>query len=252
MKMTELFLPSARIHTGELILINQSYPLYPEYTECLELIPLNAAENILLNNAAASALEKLIEDIGGQNDIIPVSGYRTKEEQHQIYSDSLKTNGAEFTRKYVALSDHSEHQTGLAIDLGIKKDNIDFIRPDFPDTGICGRFKQLAAKYGFILRYTAQKENITGIASEPWHFRYAGLPHSAVMAAHNMALEEYINYIKGYTCDNPLSLACDYSRAEIFYQPAHASRPTEVRLPTNIPYRISGNNIDGFIITLWR
>lgn len=250
--MTELFLPSAKIHTGELILINQAYPLYPEYIGCPGLIPLNAAENILLNNTAASALEKLIGDIGGQNDIIPVSGYRTKEEQHEIYSDSLKTNGADFTRKYVALPGHSEHQTGLAIDLGVKKENIDFIRPDFPDTGVCGRFKQLAAHYGFIQRYTALKESVTGINAEPWHFRYTGFPHSAVIAANNMALEEYINYIKGYTGSEPLTFACNHSRAEIFYQPAHASRPTNVRLPANMPYSISGNNLDGFIITLWR
>lgn len=252
MKMTELLLPPTKMHTGKLILINQTYPLYPGYTGCLGLIPLSAAENILLDNTAASVLKKLIEDIGGQNDIIPVSGYRTESEQHAIYSDSLKTNGAEFTRRYVALPGHSEHQTGLAIDLGLKKENIDFIRPHFPDTGICGRFKLLAAKYGFIQRYTAQKENITKIAAEPWHFRYTGLPHSAVMAARNMALEEYINYIKAYTCDNPLAIACDYSMAEIFYQPAHVSRPTAIRLPANIPYSISGNNTDGFIITLWR
>lgn len=76
--------------------------------------------------------------------IVPVSGYRSLNEQMDIYNDSLKDNGEDFTRKYVALPKHSEHQTGLAIDLGLNKEKIDFIRPDFPYDGICGTFRRFA------------------------------------------------------------------------------------------------------------
>ena len=57
-------------------------------------------------------------------------------------------------------------------------EHIDFIRPDFPDDGVCGAFRRAAARYGFLERYTREKEALTGIAEEPWHFRYVGVPHA--------------------------------------------------------------------------
>ena len=119
--------------------------MYTEYASACELTLFNGENSeILLEKEASSSLSRLIHDIGGQEEITAVSGYRTQNEQRAIYSDSLKDNGPDFTRKYVALPNHSEHQTGLAVDLGLQKGNIDFIRPDFPDEGICARFKAQA------------------------------------------------------------------------------------------------------------
>ena len=81
----------------------------------------------------------------------------------------------------MALPGCSEHQTGLAIDLGKAAGYIDFIRPAFPYDGVCGRFRRLAARYGFIERYQRGKEEVTGISAEPWHFRYVGAPHAQLM-----------------------------------------------------------------------
>ncbi|MFR1232947.1 MAG: D-alanyl-D-alanine carboxypeptidase family protein [Evtepia gabavorous] len=75
--------------------------------------------------------------IGGWKEIVPVSGWRALEEQQAIWEDSLAENGLPFTQTYVAYPGHSEHQTGLAIDLGRRSASIDFIRPDFPYTGLC-------------------------------------------------------------------------------------------------------------------
>ena len=167
------------VHSGSLILVNNINPIYTEYASDCELTLFNGENSeILLEKEASSSLSRLIHDIGGQEEITAVSGYRTQNEQRAIYSDSLKDNGPDFTRKYVALPNHSEHQTGLAVDLGLQKENIDFIRPDFPDEGICARFKAQAPSGGFIQRYKKGKENITGIADEPWHFRYLGCPHA--------------------------------------------------------------------------
>ena len=91
----------------------------------------------------------------------------------------------------MALPGCSEHQTGLAIDLGLRGPEVDFLCPDFPYTGPCGDFRRLAADYGFVERYPAGKEPITGIAHEPWHFRYVGVPHAERMAAMGLVLEEY-------------------------------------------------------------
>ena len=109
-----------------------------------------------------------------------------------IYTDSLRENGPEFTAKFVAMPGHSEHLTGLAIDLGLRQPKIDFIRPAFPYEGICQKFRELAPAYGFIERYPKGKEHITGIAHEPWHFRYVGTPYSETMAFKGMTLEEYL------------------------------------------------------------
>ena len=129
---------------------------------------------------------------GGEGQIVPVSGWRSREEQQRIWDDTLAKEGEAFTRQYVACPGCSEHQTGLAIDLGLAAPHIDFIRPDFPDTGVCRAFREQAGKYGFILRYPAGKEHITGIAHEPWHFRYVGTPHSAIMTRLGLTLEEYL------------------------------------------------------------
>ncbi len=147
---------------------------------------------ILLEREAAVALSRLMEELDGWKYIVPVSGWRSMEEQQTIYDDSLRDNGLEFTKKFVALPGHSEHQTGLAIDLGLRQKEIDFIRPAFPYEGICQTFRELASAYGFIERYPAGKEAITGIAHEPWHFRYVGTPHAETITKAGLTLEEYL------------------------------------------------------------
>ena len=86
----------------------------------------------------------------------------------------------------------SEHETGLAIDLGENVPELDFIRPSFPDTGICGTFRARAAEFGFILRYPKGKEAVTGIGWEPCHFRYVGVPFAREIADRGLTLEEYL------------------------------------------------------------
>ena len=158
-----------------------------------DLIPVHENyPNILLEREAAQALARIMEQIDGWRFIAPVSGWRSLEEQLTIYTDSLRENGPEFTAKFVAMPGHSEHLTGLAIDLGLRQPEIDFIRPAFPYEGICQKFRELAPAYGFIERYPKGKEHITGIAHEPWHFRYVGTPYSETMAFKGVTLEEYL------------------------------------------------------------
>lgn len=177
-------------NSNTLILVNASHPLSRQ--NITDLTPVDDAHpKILLRREAARALKRLLEASAAKDAIIPVSGYRTMEEQEDIYEKSRKENGEEFTRKYVALPGCSEHQTGLAIDLGLNQGEIDFIRPYFPYDGICGEFRKAAPEFGFVERYGRDKEEITGIAYEPWHFRYVGTPHAEIMTKKGMALEEY-------------------------------------------------------------
>lgn len=147
---------------------------------------------VLLEREASQALDALMETLDGWRSIVPVSGWRSFQEQETIYQRSLAEHGRSFTQKYVALPGHSEHQTGLAIDLGLRGPELDFIRPAFPYEGVCQRFRERAADFGFVERYPAGKETVTGIAHEPWHFRYVGPAHAREMVRRGLVLEEYL------------------------------------------------------------
>lgn len=249
--MKTIILQKEQVHCGSLLLVNAAYPL--RNRQKCALTPADPRfPNILLNRNAATVLQMILDNISADGSIVPVSGYRSEEEQTELYERSYTDNGAAFTKKYVALPNCSEHQTGLAIDLGLNKGDIDFICPDFPYNGISQRFRDEAPDYGFIERYPKDKEHITGISHEPWHFRYIGAPHSKIMAENHLSLEEYIEFVKAYRTDSRLSYERDkQTENEIYFVPASAAE-TYVSLPENALYQISGNNIDGFIITIWR
>ncbi|MEA4932324.1 MAG: M15 family metallopeptidase [Lawsonibacter sp.] len=251
--MKTLPISSKSVHAGNLILVNGQYPYHAENAE-RSLVPVCTDRNdVLLERRAAVLLSKLISDIDGWAQISAVSGWRSKREQRNIYEQSLRENGAAFTKQFVARPDHSEHQTGLAIDLGLKKPKIDFIRPDFPYSGICQLFREKAVAYGFIERYPKGKEAVTGIAQEPWHFRYVGAPHAAIMTELGLSLEEYHVFLKQYPHEKKyLEYQNGSTEIAISYLHAAAGAVIELEIDPNIPYSVSGNNMDGFVLTEWR
>ena len=176
--MITRILPPEAAHQGDLILVNAHHPCHPLPQPDLVTV---AGTGVQLERRAAQALDSLMAAIDGWKGIVPVSGWRALAEQQAIWDGSLAENGLPFTQTYVACPGCSEHQTGLAIDLGRAAGHIDFIRPAFPYDGTCGAFRRAAASYGFIERYRRGKESLTGIAPEPWHFRYVGAPHARLM-----------------------------------------------------------------------
>ena len=234
------------IHNGLLILVNAEHPI--QHMERPVLAPAVPGSDILLDTRAAAMLSGVISRIGAAGEIVPVSGWRSEAEQREIWDGSMRDSGEEFTRKYVALPGCSEHQTGLAIDLALRADNIDFIRPEFPYDGVCGRFRALAADYGFVERYQSGKEGVTGIAAEPWHFRYVGRPHARIMCEMGLCLEEYVEYLRAYPDpERRLEVRGEVYEAEVGFAGARDA----LGLP-DAPYQVSGNNVDGYIYTLWR
>ncbi len=176
---------------NSLILVNRHCPCPTDNVR--DLVPVHEHyPHILMEREAVQALFGLMEQLDGWRQIVPVSGWRSLEEQKAIYEQSLRDHGQEFTEQFVALPGHSEHQTGLAIDLGLRQPEIDFIRPSFPCEGVCQRFRELAPAFGFIERYPAGKESVTGIAHEPWHFRYTGTPYAEELTRRKLTLEEYL------------------------------------------------------------
>lgn len=235
------------VHAGFLILVNEDHPCR---TACTDLVPVSAqTPSCLLKSEAADMLSSLLESVDGHMTIIPVSGWRSKREQTEIWDSSIVESGIDFTRKYVALPGCSEHQTGLAIDLALRSELVDIIRPDFPHDGVCEAFRQRMMEFGYIERYPEGKENITGIAYEPWHFRYVGVPHAAVMTEHDWTLEEYINLLRRYPYFGK-GLRTRWHDAEycITFVP-EAERSIISTLQCQKDICISGNNADGFIVT---
>ncbi len=250
--MKDIVMNQRSVYKGNLILVNRDNPIRERIGES-DLVPVSQNdEGILLCADAQRMLFQLISALGAHDMIVPVSGYRSAEEQRDIFESSMRENGAEFTNAYVAPVDASEHQTGLAIDLGENLPDIDFIRPSFPYHGICQMFRRSAPSFGFVERYSKDKTSITGIAHEPWHFRYVGIPHSLIMARLNMALEEYIDYLRQFTHDSgPLIEEMGSNIVRIYYASFDQYGSQALSIPHDRPVHISGNNNDGLIITVW-
>lgn len=251
--MNVRYVSEQEVHTGTLILVNPYFP-YVEERESLSLLPLCAEyPGVLLERRTGRSLSRLIDELGGWSLITPVSGWRSLEEQQAIYAQSLRDSGPTFTQQFVALPGHSEHQTGLAIDLGQAGLELDLIRPAFPDTGVCQVFRTRAAAYGFVERYPSGKEAVTGIAHEPWHFRYVGCPHAEIMESRGFTLEEYHNFLKQFPLGgSPLSWRTESVEYAISYVAVPKGEDIRLEWQTGKGCDLSGDNEAGLIMTIWR
>ena len=251
--MRRKVLEMKQIGMGELILVNRDFPLKIETDPEKEWkeVPSNG-ETVFLSRQAAVMFKRLLKEADPKGELAAVSGYRSRREQRKLYEESLKENGELFTNKYVALPGCSEHETGLAVDVGPSRGIPDKIRPEFPGEGAGMRFRQKAAAYGFVVRYEAGKERITRIGEEPWHFRYVGYPHSCVMEEKALCLEEYHEFLRKTTDrDNPLEFLCQKYRILVWYE-EWKGHGMEVNLEEGFACQLSGDNRKGFFMTQWR
>ncbi|MGN6713533.1 D-alanyl-D-alanine carboxypeptidase family protein [Anaerocolumna jejuensis] len=232
--MKKIKLENSYIHRGNLILVNENHPIEEKYaandTALVNIDFWN--HNILLDYLAAKELSHLLNELECGNDIIPVKGYEKSSPQVSPIKDG-------------------EHSTGLAVDLSANIINKAFMSQGFPKKGICMEFRRLAAKYGFIERYPKEKENITGVEYQPGHFRYVGYPHSVIMEELDITMEEYLKTIEDYSAKQKAFCYRDKENLyEIFSVKAENTDSTTVEVADNIPFTVSGNNIDGFVMTL--
>ena len=134
-------------------------------------------------NAALETLQAAARAAGYSAKL--VSGYRSYDSQSIIYNRYIARWGQEYTDTVSARPGHSEHQTGLAFDVGELSSN-------YGNTAEGKWLVKNCYKYGFILRYLKGKENITGYAYEPWHIRYVGIEAATYIMQNNLTLEEYL------------------------------------------------------------
>ncbi len=122
------------------------------------------------------------------------SVYRSVSRQQEIAKEFTEKYGEDYVKKYVAVPGFSEHHTGMAVDicLVVNGNVIDDNDEMIAQKDIFAQIHPLLPKYGFILRYPAGKEKITGYSYEPWHFRYVGEEAAMKISASNLTLEEYL------------------------------------------------------------
>ena len=172
-------------------LVNRNNPLKANYKPSDLVKPsVSATKTIYLRKTAATALEKLFKAAKKANiNISAVSGFRSSSYQSTLYNNSLIVNGYDYTNKFIAKPNYSEHQTGLAIDISAKSVGYDLVE-HFESTKEGKWLAKNVHKYGFILRYKKDRINDTGYGIEPWHFRYVGTDVAKYINENNLILED--------------------------------------------------------------
>lgn len=244
---------------GDLILVNNQHQYFSSGEEDLVSIMEKNDENGIdyftavdysytIIRPAYDAMAQMIKDFYNKysNDTLIIYGsYRTNEFQTELYENRDTSSD---DAPLVAKPGFSEHETGYAFDFS-ETENY-----DYNGTGDFEWLNKNCYKYGFILRYTKEKEKLTEIRDEPWHFRYVGKAHAYYMTKNNLCLEEYTDLIRNdYPYDgNHLEFADeDGNNYEVYFYPSNdAEETTAVPVPSGRKYDISGNNIDGFVVTV--
>lgn len=195
--------PGDSLDSWNLKLVNGKSPLPNGFTVRTEKIKAKYARDVgmLYDARAVSYLNAMCAaaEKDGVN-LLVISSHRTNARQTTLYNNQVKKQRA----KYPNLSDEeikkkaatvsaypgtSEHELGLAVDFNS-------VEESFENTREYQWLKTHAAEYGFIMRYAKEKQDITGVIYEPWHYRYVGEKHAKKINQLGYCLEEYVEYLK--------------------------------------------------------
>jgi len=149
-------------------------------------------KNMLVKDAYIAFKDMQKDALEQGYEIFIDSSYRSYEYQEKVYRQSIIDKGLDYTTKYCAIPGASEHQTGLACDIIVCREEQMIEESTEKDEELIWCMNN-SYKYGFILRYPKGKENITGYSFEPWHYRYVGKELSNYMRINGIeTLEELI------------------------------------------------------------
>ena len=171
-------------------LVNKNNKLTSDYVpNDLEVIDVNyACKDKYLRHEARINFENLSKRAKEKGyNIIAVSTYRSYDYQEKLYNNYVLDKGFYYADMASARSGHSEHQTGLAVDVA----DLSLDYDNFERTKEFDWMKNNAHKFGFILRYPKSSFHITGFKYEPWHYRYVGIKIATYIYKNNLTLEEY-------------------------------------------------------------
>lgn len=219
--------------TGHLRLVNARYETKAEKTANL----VKSSDGLhRYHKDIKSALAGFFEYCAkNQNALYISSAYRTIQDQAAIY-ESTKD------KSLVQTPGHSEHHTGLAVDLQPAK----ALEGVFGDA--LNREKEFMEKnawrFGFIQRYPEGKQSVTGIAFEYWHFRYVGRPHAEYMYEHDLVLEEYLDLIR---YKGQLEIESEDGKYTVYWRMPDDGK---IRFLPGGAYDISSTNRGAYLITV--
>jgi D-alanyl-D-alanine carboxypeptidase len=238
------------IAKGELALVSKSHKSsFPDIENELITFPYRNEKTyrvtdyfeLKLYETAVEAIENMLGDFYSEtqcHDVTITSGYRDEEKQ----LEQLETG---YSKDEVG---SSEHHTGYAFDFKLVTDDMKI--SVLENTGIYSWIYDNSYKYGIVQRYTEDKAYVTDMLARSYHFRYVGVPHAYYMHENNLCLEEYIDLLKDYSFDKKhLEINNGRSLYEVYYIKAQEGT-TSVYVPKNSEYSVSGNNVDGFIVTV--
>ena len=181
------------------VIVNKHYALPATYTPTQLVVPpvplreASGSPEMQLRADVSQPLQSLIT--AAKNDgvnLMLVSGFRSYDAQKEIYNRFVKEDGQAKADMYSARPGHSEHQTGLAVDLGFNDRKCE-LETCFGDTTAGKWIAQHANDYGFVLRYQKNTQNIVGYEYEPWHIRYVGIELAKAVKQSGKTLEEFFN-----------------------------------------------------------
>ncbi len=183
---------------GFLFLVNRDFTLPPDYRPPDLVMPgvRKSSDSVLLRSEAAAALEEMFaaasEEAGCR--LVAVSGFRSYSTQNTIFARKVSRVGRERALLLVAPPGCSEHQLGLAMDLGtMKTTSLTEAFAESPE----GRWvAENAWRFGFIIRYKAEWTQVTGYSWEPWHVRFVGREHARALYEANVPFELYIQSLR--------------------------------------------------------
>lgn len=188
-----------------LLLANAENPLPQDWSIQTEEVQ-NGYE---MDKRAAPAMREMIQAAKEDGvELMLCSAYRSVEKQQQLFDRSQQAYMAQGmseekayakTATETAIPGTSEHQTGLAAD--IVTPTYQMLDAGFADTPAGQWLSEHAAEYGFVLRYPQDKQEVTGIIYESWHYRFVGKTHAKLMKESGLCLEEYLQQElpEGYT-----------------------------------------------------
>ncbi len=180
-------------------LYNRNSPIPDADRAALTLAPVGSDGQQMETQAAAAFLAMQQAAAADGITLTPVSGYRTLERQTNNYNASVqsylgqgysKEEATRLTEQYYAIPGTSEHEMGLAMDIGQVDDA-------FANTPAYTWLQAHCVEYGFIYRYPKEYVDVTFINWEPWHYRFVGQNHAAEYTRLGMhTLEEYVAHLQ--------------------------------------------------------
>ena len=176
------------------VIVNKQHPLNPLDFAPADLVSVGNGQQ--MRSAAAQALSTMLAAAKTAGFVVtPASGYRSYATQVSVYNNEVNSYGQATADSESARPGYSEHQTGLAVDLASDGCSI----TDCFGTTPGGKWVTANAyKYGFLLRYPADKTDTTGYRAEAWHFRYIGVSLATELQKQHIAtLEEFFGVTGG-------------------------------------------------------